>query len=106
MPKHSGLVDWDQDAQIQTWFHRQHDGDWIYQKVQDVEPILEANKWNQSFNHMNGAFRRVASIPLIFIEKWKRELGVDYWNPDHQDKVDSLLNSNEYRWLRTDDSVL
>jgi hypothetical protein len=44
----------------------------------------------------------VARIPLIIVEKWRNELGVDYWNPDHQDKVDALLNSNEWRWLRTD----
>lgn len=106
MPKHSGLVDWNQDADIQTWFHRMHDGSWVYQTIQGVEPILEANKWNQNHNHMNGGYRRVASIPLIIIEKWKRELGVDYWNPDHQAKVDQLLNSSDWRWLRTDDTVL
>ena len=31
----------------------------------------------------------VARIPLIIIAKWRNELGVDYWNPDHQDKVDA-----------------
>ena len=38
--------------------------------------------------------RMVARIPLIVIAKWRNELGVDYWNPDHQDKVDidRLLN--------------
>ena len=44
----------------------------------------------------------VARIPLIVIAKWRNELGVDYWNPDHQDKVDALLNDADWRWLRTD----
>ncbi len=106
MPKYSGLIDINPDAGLETWFHRMHDGEWAYQTIQDVEPILEANRWNQNHNHMTGAFRRVASIPLIIIEKWNRELGVNYWDPDHQDKVDQLLNSSEWKWLRTDESVL
>jgi hypothetical protein len=44
----------------------------------------------------------VARIPLIVIAKWRNELGIDYWNPDHQDKVDALLNDADWRWLRTD----
>ena len=48
----------------------------------------------------------VARIPLIIIEKWRNELGVDYWNPDHQDRIDRLLNDPEWRWLRTDEGAL
>ena len=44
----------------------------------------------------------VARIPLIIVAKWRHELGVDYFNPDHQDKVDRLLNDPDWRWLRTD----
>ncbi|MEA2807644.1 MAG: hypothetical protein QOJ17_1785, partial [Rhodospirillaceae bacterium] len=50
--------------------------------------------------------RMVARIPLIIIEKWRNELGVDYWNPDHQDKVDRLLADPEWRWLRTDGGTI
>lgn len=107
MPKHSGLVDYDPDREIAKVFHRLHDGDWVYETIQNTAPIIEANKWNQSFNPIgNVPMKRVASIPLIIIEKWRNELGVDYWNPDHQDKVDALLNSSEWQWLRTDNSVL
>lgn len=108
MPKHSGIVDYDADREIAKVFHRLHDGDWAYETIQNTAPIIEANKWNQSFNPIgsNAAVKRVASIPLIIIEKWRNELGVDYWNPNHQDKVDALLNSSEWQWLRTDNSVL
>jgi len=50
--------------------------------------------------------RMVARIPLIIIEKWRNELGVDYWNPDHQDRVDRLLADPEWRWLRTDEGAI
>jgi hypothetical protein len=110
MPKHSGLIDHDPDREITKIFHRLHDGDWAYETIQNTDPIIEANKWNQSFNPISGnvPMKRVASIPVIFIEKWKRELGIDYWSKDPamQRKVDALLNSSEWKWLRTDESVL
>jgi hypothetical protein len=85
-----------------------HDGDFAIQTIQDVQPILDHNKQCQSFGDpaSTETFRRVASIPLVFIEKWRNELGVDFYNPDHQDKVIALLNDPEYRWLRTDGSQL
>jgi hypothetical protein len=74
-----------------------------------VAPLLDLNKEAQ--NHCdpyNGErdVRMVARIPLIVIAKWRNELGVDYWNPDHQDKVDELLNSTDWRWLRTDGGLV
>lgn len=105
----SALVDYIPETDTQVWFHRQSDGDWVYQKKTDVAPILDANKEAQ--NHLSpanaaGDMKLVARIPPIFIEKWFRELGIDYFNKDHQGAVNRLLNSSEYRWLRTDGSVL
>lgn len=93
----------------EVWFHRQTDGDWVYEKRADVGLILDANKEAQNHCFTGNAARDmklVARIPPIFIEKWRNELGIDYFNRDHQKAVDALLNSNEYRWLRTDGSVL
>ena len=71
---------------------------------EDVEPILERNK--ALFNDGDGysptrEWRRAASVPNAIIEKWRNELGVDIYNPDHRGKVLELLDSNEYRFLRT-----
>ena len=79
-------------------------GDLTVHRGEDVEPILEANK--ALFNSGDGyspsrEWRRAASIPLAIVEKWKNELGVDVFNPDHKDGVKRLLNSNEYAFLRT-----
>jgi hypothetical protein len=46
-------------------------------------------------------WRRAASIPLIVAESWKANLGVDIFNPDHTKKVNELLNSSEWMFLRT-----
>jgi hypothetical protein len=79
-------------------------GDLTVHRGEDVEPILEANK--ALFNEDDGyspsrEWRRAASVPLALVEKWKNELGVDIFNPDHLPKVRELLDSNEYRFLRT-----
>ena len=87
------------------------DGDKLVQhSVQDVSPLIELNKkeFNKDYIHggveTQGGMRKVASIPLIIIEKWKTEHGVDITNKDHWDKVKKLLNDPEYRFLRTHES--
>jgi hypothetical protein len=72
--------------------------------TQDVEPILEANKWdaNHASNYTQERdMKHVARIPLVVAEDWMNKFGVDVLNPDHRDKVRALLNDPDYRWLRT-----
>lgn len=107
MPKHSAYVDVNQDANIQKIFHRLHDGDWVYETIQDVEPIARVNEYLR--NHGNTwvsqekDLRLDAHIPMIYREKWLKEFGVDFLDPDPdvQRKVDRILDSPEYRWMRT-----
>lgn len=78
----------------------------IHNVVQDVAPILKRNKALQNCGD-NGYgksrdFRRVASIPLVVVDKWLRE-GVDIFNPDHAKEVKRRLNSSEWAHLRTAD---
>lgn len=79
-------------------------GDLTVIRSADVEPLLEINK--ALANSGDGyspsrELRRAASIPMIIIEKWKDEHGVDVFNPDHKEAVRRLLNSSEYLYLRT-----
>lgn len=90
---------------VRSWWHEDGEGNWAVESEQDASGILDLNKEAQ--NHCNPYnaerdVRMVARIPFIIIEKWRNELGVDYWNPDHQAKVDALLNDREWCWLRTD----
>tara|TARA_R100000995_G_scaffold84081_2_gene61685 strand:- start:169 stop:486 length:318 start_codon:yes stop_codon:yes gene_type:complete len=88
------------------------DGDNLVQhSVQDVRPLIELNKKEFNKDYINGGvetkelgMRKVASIPLIIVEKWKREHGVDMMNKDHWPKIKKLLNDPEYRFLRTHES--
>jgi hypothetical protein len=79
-------------------------GDLTVIRGADVEPILEHNKALYSMNDgysPGREWRRAASIPLAIVEKWKNEYGVDVFNPDHREGVKRLLNSSEWRYLRT-----
>jgi hypothetical protein len=90
---------------ISTKYHEDPmTGDLTVIRSEDVEPALEINK--SLYTSGDGyspsrELRRAASIPLSIVEKWKNELGVDIFNPDHLPKVRELLDSNEYRFLRT-----
>lgn len=73
-------------------------------RLSDVEENLEQNK--RLYSHNDGytpsrELRRAASIPMSIVEKWRNELGVDVFNPDHKPAVRRLLNSSEYLYLRT-----
>ena len=68
--------------------------------VQDVEPILDANKELYKLDN-RGDIRRAARIPVVLIEKWLREEGIDVFNRDHYQAVARKLNSSEYLYLRT-----
>ena len=99
------LLGFDRATGLAQWWREDGDGSWAQQSVQVVEPLLDLNREAASHcDPYNAArdVRMVARIPLVVIAKWRNELGVDYWNPDHQDKIDALLDDPEWRWLRTD----
>jgi len=97
---------------IKTKFKYDHNEDKvILQNVQDVEPLLELNKKEALGDSIygpqsNNGMRKVASIPLIMIEKWKRELGIDIYDKNDWPKIKQLLNDPEYRFLRTHESKI
>lgn len=73
---------------------------------QDVRGILDANKRlaNEASVTRDGIkndLLHYASIPNSLIIKWKQELGVDVFDKNDRKKVFSLLNSPEYKYLKT-----
>ena len=73
-------------------------------RVQDVEPYLDANKraYNAATKGFESeTFNQVASIPMILIEQWLREEGLDIFNPDHAGRLRRKLNDPDYLYLRT-----
>ena len=74
----------------------------VWERAQDCTPIVEKNKriQNDGQRVIEELGEREASIPMVIVMKWKRELGVDVFNPDHEPAVRRLLNG-DYKYLRT-----
>lgn len=90
------------DAGITTreWFDEK--GNYVEEKIQDVEPALEANKRAANdYERVGGDhFIRAASIPAIIVLKWMNE-GVNVFDPNCDAEVKRRLNSSEWAYLRT-----
>jgi hypothetical protein len=106
----SAPIGYNPDTGVSKIFHRMHDGSWAHESVMDVEPYVEANKEARAHldprtddQHDKGML--VARIPPIFFEKWLTDHGVDYFNPDHQAKIDAMLDG-DYAWMKTTDMQL
>lgn len=105
------IVDHDPLTGITTWFDYDPATDTSYVgRVQDAEAILEVNKAlakESSYTRegMRDAWLHYATIPLLLIEKWKAEEGIDVFNKDHARRVFQKLNAPEYRYLKTTNKV-
>ena len=76
----------------------------VTHRVQDVEPVLEANKASMrqaEERPLRGDFRRVARIPTVLLEKWLREDGIDFSTKQGWKRVLAKLEEPEYKFLRT-----
>ena len=108
------LIDHDEATGITTWFHDAPEIDGFHvEQTQDVGPILDANKATQSLGRSatksvteNHDMEHVARIPMMVQYEWVTKYGVDVHNPDHIEGAKRLLNSNEYRYLRTSEIIL
>ena len=74
----------------------------VVQRVQDVDPYLEANKRrrNDFQSDRKAGMRLVADVPCVIIEQWLKE-GINVFDRNHAKAVQAKLNSNEYAYLRT-----
>ena len=99
----------DDDGVIKTETHyNDMEDQLVIKREQDVQPILDANKemandGTKGFSK-SGDFRRVASIPLIVIEKWMKEDGVNFFElqgPERTKYLRRKLNDIDNRHLLT-----
>ena len=75
--------------------------------IQDIQPLVDSNKNLQENDHlMRDELRLSARIPLTVYYVWKNKFGVDVFNPDHKEGVKRLLNSADYRYLKTTKRIL
>jgi len=93
-------------AGISHFMRENADGSTTFAASQANDPILD---YNQKLRTENDGYspsrelRRVASIPMALIYKWKHEEGWDAFDPEHADKLKQKLNDPDYAYLRTAD---
>lgn len=79
----------------------------VVRSSQDVDAILDHNKERENYGisgdgyNADRSMRYVAEIPLILVEKWLREEGLNVYRDDHWERLRAKLNDPEYRYLRT-----
>jgi hypothetical protein len=83
----------------------------VQRRQQDVQPLLELNRKEINGdipvgNTVGKDMRKVASIPLIVIEMWKSQYGVDIFNKNDMPKIKQLLNSPDWHMLRTSEGKI
>lgn len=79
-----------------------------FERVQDVEAILDNNKRLQSEQQKSDWGRHIASIPNVILEKWINEDGVNYLSLPKDEfarMVKRKLRDPDYAWLRTTDKA-
>lgn len=86
------------------------DGDLHVERTQDVEPILDHNKEISGLQQpFAGAFRHVATIPLVILEKWMNEEGAPVMSMSKNEFarfVKKKLNDPDWRYLKTTDGTV
>lgn len=76
--------------------------------VQDCKPIIERNKRLQREYRerpQKGDYKHIATIPNVVLMKFKKEYGLDIFKKDDLPKIEKLLHSNEFKYLRVVDKI-
>lgn len=104
------LLEYDAERGLRIDFEKMEGGGFALHYTQDAEPILDSNKAKQSlgreyYAHDNEMWR-VASVPIGVQYEWITKFGVDPLAQGNEDLLRRLLNSNEYRYLKTAEVII
>jgi len=97
--------DYDSETGItEEFWYNEAEGKMTIRRLQDVEDQLDFNKdaFNShsgiDYSDSKGGAHHVARIPLIILEKWKREEGFDWFNSTDKERR-ARLNDPDNRFL-------
>src|SRR5262249_21342722 len=94
-------------SEVATRLHL-NGGDLTVQRAQGGEDILSRNKARQAEPQRSDWGRHVATIPVIFLERWLNEehargnIGLRLFTPEFDTLIKRKLRDPEWRFLRTD----
>ena len=88
-------------------FHSADGTSAIQHKSEDLTKLLDQNKrLQQEDHHIKDELRLSARIPVTIYYEWKSKFGVDLYDKNHAPAVRKLLNSPDYRYLKTTSRVI
>ena len=88
------------DGQIFHW--HEPTKEMAIEHIENIQPLIDSNKkLQQEDHHIKDDFRLSARIPMTVYYEWKSKYGVDMFDPNHKEGVKKLINSPEYRYLKT-----
>lgn len=105
------LVDYDPVTKTATYHDYDHlTGKTHIETVQDCKGILERNKALQNSGQTSRFKKKddwyhYATVPNTVLYKFLTEYGLDWQNSDDLPKIEKLLQSSEYKYLRTVDKI-
>jgi hypothetical protein len=88
---------------IETMQYDESTGKTYVKKTQDVEPYLDdiARQRNQAETGWKGDLHKVATVPMVIIDQWNKELNCNVLLKENRHLLMLKLNSPEYSKLRT-----
>ena len=73
--------------------------------VQDVEGLVDKNKALHNTEHqkigIKNSWMHAATIPDIVQLQWKKKYNIDIYSEEDWPRIRKLLNSPDYRYLKT-----
>ena len=84
-----------------------NEGTVTFERIQDVEPILEHNKDRRSEGQRNDVFHYVGEIPNVIIDRWLKEewergnTTIRLGGEEFQRLIMRKLRDPDWAWLRT-----
>jgi len=105
------LLSYDPETKTAEWHMYDHSNRKTYIKtVQDCKDIISVNKRKQNSHNTSrytkkGDYYHFASVPNTVLMEWKKKYNIDWNKKEDLPKIEKLLSSNEYRYLRTVDRI-
>ena len=106
----SKILSYDPHSGITETFQGNGDGSFSIQTKQDCERIVRFNKACQNTpelkqNGIKSDYYHFARVPTTVLLEWKQKYGIDWNKKEDLPRIEKLLMSNEYRYLRTVDKI-
>lgn len=104
------FLDYDPLTGITTHFSGSGDGKFEIMETQDVTSIIEHNKRLLNLDGykrggIKNGYYHFATVPNVVMHKIMKDHNVNPFNREDLPKIERILKSNEYRYLRTVDKI-